>query len=77
METLHGKCPMDGVGGTMKRVVFDLVKSNKITINSAEEFEREALRTVLSIKFRNMMRLLSHRLCVLPLKLMAASVSIM
>ena len=68
---------MDGVGGTMKRVVFDLVKSNKITINSAEEFEREALRTVLSIKFRNMMRLLSHRLCVLPLKLMPASVSIM
>ena len=28
MEALHGKCPMDGVGGTMKRVVFDSVKSN-------------------------------------------------
>ena len=61
----------------VKRVVFDLIKSNKITINSAEELEREALRTVLSIKFRKIMRLLSHRLSVLPLKSMTILMSIM
>ena len=32
----HGKGPMDDVGGTIKGVVFGLVKSNKIVINTAE-----------------------------------------
>ena len=41
---------MDGVGGTIKRVVFDLVKSNKITINSEEEFAKEISRAMPSIK---------------------------
>ena len=41
-EVHHGKGPIDGVGGTAKRVVFGLVKSNKITINTAEEFATEA-----------------------------------
>ena len=62
---------MDGVGGTIKRVVFDLVKSNKITINSEEEFAKEISRAMPSIKsiyVHKMMRSLSHRLCVLPLK---------
>ena len=37
-RTHHGKGLVDGVGETMKRMVFGLVKSNKITINTAEEF---------------------------------------
>lgn len=41
-EVSHGKSPMVGVGGTIKLVAFGLVKLNKITINSAEEFAREA-----------------------------------
>ena len=45
----HGKGPMDGVDGTIERVVFVLVKSNKITINTAEEFATEASKAVPSI----------------------------
>ena len=41
-EAHHGKGPMDCVAGTIKKVVFGLVKSNKITINTAEEFATEA-----------------------------------
>ena len=41
-EVSHGESPMVGAGGTIKPVAFGLVKSNKITINSAEEFAREA-----------------------------------
>ena len=37
---------MDGVGRTIKRVVFGFVKSNKITIKTAEEFETEAPKAV-------------------------------
>ena len=36
-EAHHGKGPMDGVGQTIKRVVFGLVKSNKTTIKTVEE----------------------------------------
>ena len=47
----HGKGPMDDVGGTIKRVVFGLVKSNKIKISTAEEIATEASKTVSSIPF--------------------------
>ena len=49
-ETNHGKGPMDDVCETIKRMVFRLVKSNKITINAAEEFATEASKAVPSIK---------------------------
>ena len=49
-EAHHGKGPMDGVGGTIKRVVYGLVKSRKVIINSAEEFAIEASKAVPSIK---------------------------
>lgn len=49
-EAHHGKGPMDGVGGTIKRVVYGLVKSRKVVINSAEEFAVEASKAVPSIK---------------------------
>ena len=41
---------MDGVGGTIKRVDFELVESNKIMINTAEEFAMEASKIVPSIQ---------------------------
>ena len=53
-EAHNGKGPIDGVGGTIKRVVFGLMKSNKITINTAEEFATEdsiAVPSVQSICF--------------------------
>ena len=34
----HGKSPMDGMGGTIKNVVFCQVKSDQIIINSAKDF---------------------------------------
>ena len=46
----YGKGPMDGVGGTIKRVVYGLVKFRHITINTAEEFAAEASKSVPSIK---------------------------
>ena len=41
---------MDGVGWTSKRVVSALVKSNKITINTAEEFTTKVSKAVPSIQ---------------------------
>ena len=41
---------MDGVGGTIKRVVFTHVKSRKVVINSPEEFAIEAGKAVPSIR---------------------------
>ena len=49
-EVYHGKGPMDGVGGTIKKMIFGLVKSSKITINRAEEFVTEASKAVLFIQ---------------------------
>ena len=47
IEVHHGKGPlMDGVGRTIKGVIFGLVKSNKITIITSEEFATEALKAV-------------------------------
>ena len=42
--------PMDGVGGTIKRVVYGLVKSRRINTNTAEEFADKASKGVPSIK---------------------------
>ena len=41
---------MDGVGGTIKRVVYGLFKSRHININTAEEFSADAFKGVSSIK---------------------------
>ena len=41
---------MDGVGGAIKKVVLGLVKSNKIMINTAEEFATETSKAVPSIQ---------------------------
>ena len=48
-ETHHGKGPMDGIGGTIKNVVFRQVKSGRVIINSAEEFSVAANKFVPSI----------------------------
>lgn len=37
-ERHHGKGPMEGVGGTLKRSVFNAVKSGKIVVNNSEVF---------------------------------------
>ena len=49
-EANHWKDPGDCVSGTIKRVVFGLVQSNKITIYTAEGFVMEASKTVPSIQ---------------------------
>ena len=41
---------MDGVGDTIKRVVYVLFKSRYININTAEEFSADAFKGVSSIK---------------------------
>ena len=41
---------MDGVGGTIKRVVYGLFQSRHININTAEEFSADAFKGVSSIK---------------------------
>ena len=48
-EAHHGKGPMDGIGGTMKNVVFRQVKSGRVIINSDEEFSVAANKFVPSI----------------------------
>lgn len=40
---------MDGVGGAINKVVFELMKSNKAIINIAEEFATEASNVLPSI----------------------------
>ena len=45
-----GKGCMDSFGGTIKRVVLGLVKSNKITINTVKKFAKKASKTVSSIQ---------------------------
>ena len=37
-EAHHGKGPMNGIGGTIKNVVFRHVKSGRIIVSSAKEF---------------------------------------
>ena len=43
-ECHHGKGPMDGVGGTVKNVVFKKVKSGQVVINSPQDFS-EAVKS--------------------------------
>ena len=48
-EAHHGKGPMDGVGGTIKNLVFRAVKSGKISVRDPEEFVEAANDIVPSI----------------------------
>ena len=48
-EKSHGKGPMDGVGGTVKNVVFRKVKSGLITISTPFEFHEAVQKFVPSI----------------------------
>lgn len=49
-EAHHSEGAMDGVGGAIKRVVYGLVKSRHININTDDEFATEATKGVHSIK---------------------------
>ena len=49
-EAYHGKGPMDGVGGTIKNLVFHAVKSGKIWVRDPEEFAKAANDIVPSIR---------------------------
>ena len=48
-EAHHGKGLMDGIEGTVKKVVYRQVKSGNVTINSAERFFDAANRFVPTI----------------------------
>lgn len=48
-ERHHGKGPMDGVGGTLKNVIFRKVKSGQTIINTPEDFAKVAVKFVPSI----------------------------
>ena len=45
-ERYHGKGPMDGVGGTLKNVIFRKVKSGKVVVYTPEEFANFASQFV-------------------------------
>ena len=45
-ERHHGKGPMDGLGGTLKRKVFNAVKSGKVVVDDPEEFAMAAVNIV-------------------------------
>jgi len=49
-EAHHGKGPMDGVGGTIKNLVFRAVKSGKVLVRDPEEFVQAANDIVPSIR---------------------------
>ena len=49
-EAHHGKGPMDGIGGTIKNVVYRKVKTGKVIVNSAKEFHEAANKFIPSIK---------------------------
>jgi len=36
--TAHGKCPVDGVGGTVKRALWRRVLQKQVVLSSAEDF---------------------------------------
>ena len=48
-ERQHGKDPMDGVGGTIKNVIFRKVKSGQIVVHTPKEFSDAAMKFVPSI----------------------------
>ena len=45
-ERHHSKGPMDGLGGTLKRKVFNAVKSGKVVVDDPEEFAMAAVNIV-------------------------------
>ena len=45
-ERHHGKGPMDGVGGTVKNMIFQHVKPNKCVINGAIDFAEYANKII-------------------------------
>ena len=49
-EKSYGKGPMDGVGGTVKNIIFRKVRSGFVTIDSPFEFHQAILKVVSSIK---------------------------
>ena len=49
-EAHHGKGPMDGVGGTIKNLVFRAVKSGKVSVSDPEEFVKAPNDIVPSIR---------------------------
>ena len=53
-EAHHGKGPMDGVGGTIKNLVFRAVKSGKVSVRNPAEFVNVANQIVPSITSINM-----------------------
>ena len=48
-ERHHGKGPMDGVGGTIKNVIFQKVKSAHVVVYTPNQFADAALKFVPSI----------------------------
>ena len=48
-ERHHGKIPVDGVGTTIKNVIFWKVKSGQIVVHTPKEFSDAAMKFVLSI----------------------------
>ena len=48
-ERHHGKCPIDGVGGTLKNVVFRKVKSCQTVVQTPEDFKKLTRKYVPSI----------------------------
>ena len=49
-EAVHGKGPMDGVGGTIKNLVFRAVKSGKVSVRGPEEFAKVTNDIIPSIR---------------------------
>ena len=49
-EAHHGKGPMDGVGRTIKNLVFGAVKSGKVSVKDLKEFAKAANDIVPSIR---------------------------
>ena len=45
-ERHHGKGPMDDVGGTVKNMIFQHVKSKKCVINGAKDFAQSANKII-------------------------------
>ncbi|GFO26845.1 Cc8l18.2-like protein [Plakobranchus ocellatus] len=48
--TAHGKDPIDGIGGTIKRAVWRAILQQRAIINSASEFAEIAKETCPNIK---------------------------
>ena len=51
---------MDGIGGTIKNVVYRKVKTGKVMVNSAKEFHEAANKFIPSIKSLSQAELLKE-----------------